>query len=172
MSNLLFYDNGQKSMNVLGQIQQEGMQGEFKYFDVTNPAVADKLPVKYKSDLPVMSVKGMNRELRYDRIMAWIPAQKYLNIYSNNIETARNPELHVTQFNGVRPTGNFAALQDGQDKLYKKTFAVDKIGNNIITESVGKRYIDKKMSEAAQREQMQKAIQDRKHELDKILGII
>lgn len=166
----LFYNGSECCTRLLNLINKENLNDEFKFYDTDDPAISSKLPETF-TRVPILIVKGMNIQLIGKEVFNWIMSRKYLNLSSIDINKSTNPEFHETPHIGKAYNTNAAAMNDKDDKKMNSALAYtedwEKLG---ITNNLKKRYIDNKLSQETQQRKLQKLVDSRNDELEKIMS--
>lgn len=164
----LFYNNLPCCMEIRKIIKEEGMENQFVYHDVTDPAVLSKLPPSFKR-VPILVVKGIQIPLIGKEVFTWVETQKYINLTANNINTSRNPEFRADPSLGKSNDVNYAAYNDADDDKLNSDLASIKEFDRTISNNLSKRFIDTRINSEAQQHKLQQLLLDRNTDLERIM---
>lgn len=173
----LFYNTKPCCEKLLNMINENGLEDEFIYHNVEDPAVIAKLPPSY-TRVPILIVKGINGPLMGREVFIWLESQQYFNMKSNNIEKASpNLEFKAPTLLAKPIDTNSAAIGilngqvvDRDDKKMNQSYLYTEDWNKCkITNDLSKRYIDTKISEEAQQRKLAQIIEERNATLESIM---
>ena len=164
----LFYGNGPHSRQLLQKIKDYNMTDNFKYHDVTDPMVQERLPQSYTT-VPLMVVKGFDSALIGKEVFNWVEMQHCTNLESINIKSAQNPKFRVDPTIGKPISGHFSAIRDEDDKKVDPNSMYLEDVDKMITNNIHNKFKDKKISEEVHQQKLQQLMQSRNVELQNIL---
>lgn len=164
----LFYNNLPCCKSLIKLIKDQGMYDHFQYHDASDPAVLSKLPKTF-TRVPILVVKGCSIPLVGKEVFTWLESQKFLNLTANNITKSKNPEFRVDATIGKTYDSKGAALNDADDDKLNSSLAYTKDWDKMISANIGKRFIDGKISQDAQRQKLAQLESERNTDLMRIM---
>jgi|SaaInlStandDraft_6_1057023.scaffolds.fasta_scaffold10368_3 hypothetical protein len=166
----LFYNNKKCCQELWLKIKNFGHENNYICHDVTDEKIFAQLPKSFTT-VPILVVKGISVPLVGKEVFNWVETQQYINLNANNITKLSNPDFYVDPTIGKQADGNFSAIKDCDDKKIAVNSAyIEDIDKIQYTPSMSKRYIDRKISTAAQQQKMQELLASRNNDLINIMN--
>lgn len=166
----LFYDDSPCCKAILDFIEQKGMKDKFKFYNVKDPAVLQKLP-NYIAFVPTLIIKGYKDVIVGKEVLTWLKLQEVTNINTVNYLAKPPPEFIPDRSMGKENVGSYAAIEDRDDRLLSTNFAYDDEWEKmVLLNLMNKRIIDMKMTEAEQMKRLEKIKEMRNEDLKRILN--